>query len=242
MPRLLPLLFLLSGFCGVGYQLVWTKQFTAGLGHEMPALLAVMSAFFAGLALGGWKLDRAIARSDNPQRTYALLEFAIGGWALVSATVGMVLRMIEERSERIGRFVAGLLGMAWTMISFLVVPVLVAQRKGPIDALKESTTLLKKTWGEQVVGNFSFGLVFFILSIPAFALGAAGFYIGGKVALASFVGIAVVYLVVLALIQSALQSVFQAAVYIYACGGNTRQQLAVHGFPVQLVGQAMHTK
>ena len=84
-PRLLPLLFLLSGFCGVGYQLIWTKQFTAGLGHEMPALLAVMSAFFAGLALGAWKLDRAIARSDHPQRTYARLEFVIGGWALVSA-------------------------------------------------------------------------------------------------------------------------------------------------------------
>ena len=85
LPRWLPLLFLLSGACGVGYQLIWTKQFTAGLGHEMPALLAVMSAFFAGLALGAWKLDRAIARSDNPQRTYALLEFVIGGWALVSA-------------------------------------------------------------------------------------------------------------------------------------------------------------
>jgi spermidine synthase len=84
-PSVLPLLFLLSGFCGVGYQLVWTKQFTAGLGHEMPALLAVMTAFFAGLALGGWMLDRAIARSVDPQRTYALLEFVIGGWGLVSA-------------------------------------------------------------------------------------------------------------------------------------------------------------
>ena len=105
-PRWLPLLFLLSGFCGVGYQLIWTKQFTAGLGHEMPALLAVMSAFFAGLALGAWKLDRAIARSANPQRTYALLEFAIGGWALVSAwlvpfVADLCLRGIGLRSSSI---------------------------------------------------------------------------------------------------------------------------------------------
>ena len=103
-PRLVPLLFLLSGFCGVGYQLIWTKQFTAGLGHEMPALLAVMSAFFAGIALGGWKLDRAIDRSADPQRTYALLEFAIGGWALVSAwlvpfVADLCLRGIGVRSS-----------------------------------------------------------------------------------------------------------------------------------------------
>ena len=104
--RWLSLLFLLSGFCGVGYQLIWTKQFTAGLGHEMPALLAVMSAFFAGLALGAWKLDRAIARSDNPQRTYALLEFVIGGWALVSAwlvpvVADLCLRGIGVKSSSI---------------------------------------------------------------------------------------------------------------------------------------------
>ena len=105
-PRLLPLLFLLSGLCGVGYQLIWTKQFAAGLGHEMPALLAVVSAFFIGLALGGWKLDRAIARSESPRRTYALLEFVIGGWALVSAwlvplVADLCLRGIGLRSSSI---------------------------------------------------------------------------------------------------------------------------------------------
>jgi len=55
----------------------------------------------------------------------------IAGWALLSATVGLILRVIEDRSEKIGRIVAGLLGVAWTVASFMVVPVLVAERKGP---------------------------------------------------------------------------------------------------------------
>jgi hypothetical protein len=90
----------------------------------------------------------------------------IAGWALVSATVGLVLKMIESYNRKVGRFIASLLGAAWTIVTFLVVPVLVVENKGPIDALKESVALLKKTWGSQIAGNFSFGLIFFLLFIP----------------------------------------------------------------------------
>jgi len=71
----------------------------------------------------------------------------IVGWALVSATVGIILRIIEDRSKFVGRIVAGLLGLAWSVVSFLVVPILVVEKKGPMTALKDSTVLLKKTWG-----------------------------------------------------------------------------------------------
>jgi uncharacterized membrane protein len=93
--------------------------------------------------------------------------FEIAGWALVSASVGMVLRMIEERSTFVGRIFAGLLGMAWGITSYLVIPILVNERKGPMEAFQESARLLKKTWGEELIGGFSFGLVFFVLSLPA---------------------------------------------------------------------------
>src|SRR5437867_2369665 len=137
----------------------------------------------------------------------------IAGWAIVSATVGLLLRIIEERSEKVGRFVAGLLGMAWTLVSFLVIPILVVENKGPLTALKESTQLLKKTWGEQLAGNFSFGLLFFLLSIPAFGLVVLGLLSGSASILFLCIGLAVVYLIGLALVQSALQAIFQAAVY-----------------------------
>ena len=143
----------------------------------------------------------------------------IAGWALVSATVGLILRIIEDRSDKIGQIVAGLIGMAWTVISFLVVPILVIENQNPIAALKISTGLLKKTWGEQLVSNFSFGMIFFVLGIPAFALIVLGIYLGSAVALAVCIGVAIIYLIVLGLVQSALQAIFQTALYLYARDG-----------------------
>jgi hypothetical protein len=161
----------------------------------------------------------------------------IVGWALLAATVGLILRIIEEQSEKVGRFVAGLLGMAWSMISFLVIPVLVMEEKGPLAALKQSTTLLKRTWGEQLVGNFSFGVVFFLLNLPAVIIAVIGIFLwisGQAMALAvTCIGAAIVYTIVLALIQSALQSIFQAAVYMHT------QEVHAPGFPVKLLANAM---
>lgn len=165
----------------------------------------------------------------------------IAGWALLSATVGMILRVIEERSGKIGRFIAGFMGMAWTITTFLVIPVLVVENKGPFAALSQSTRLLRKTWGEQLVGNFSFGLVFTFLSLPAIALGLMGAYayagMQNPLGAAICIAIAVIYVIVLSLIQSALQAIFQAAVYLHTQEGVV--DLRTQGFPVRLLNGAM---
>ena len=75
----------------------------------------------------------------------------IAGYALIAATVGMILRAIQERVGFIGRIIVGLLGVGWTVATYLVVPVLVTRDVGPIDAVKESAGWLKKTWGENVI-------------------------------------------------------------------------------------------
>ena len=75
-------LLILSGFAGMGYEMVWTRMLGVGLGHEIAAVLAVVCAFFFGLALGGWSLDGVISRSLRPGRWYAVLELVIGAWAL----------------------------------------------------------------------------------------------------------------------------------------------------------------
>ena len=140
----------------------------------------------------------------------------IVGWALIAATVGLILRIIEDRSEKVGRIVAGLLGMAWTMVSFLVVPVLVVERKGAFESLKKSTALLKRTWGEQVVGGFSFGVIGLLLNLPAVALIVLGFVSGNAAVAIACVCVAVVYILAVSLVMATLRTIFQAAVYFYA--------------------------
>ena len=130
-----------------------------------------------------------------------------------------------------------LLGMAWTVVSYLVVPVLVVEKKGPIDALKESTALLRRTWGEQLIGHFSFGFVFFVLSLPAFVIIVLGILTANAAVIMLCIGGAVLYLILIALIEAALQSIFQAAVYLYARDGQEPE-----GFSSGLLAEAMGQK
>jgi hypothetical protein len=162
---------------------------------------------------------------------------SIAGWALLSGTVGFILRLIEDRSPKVGRLVSGLLGAGWTVVSFMVVPLLVVENKSPFTALKESTLLLKKTWGEGLVGNFSFGLVFFVLAIPAVIVIVGGVMSGNLALMAMCIALAAVYLILLTLVQSALQSIFQAAIFLYA-----REGRVPGGFNAALLGGAMSSR
>jgi len=158
----------------------------------------------------------------------------IAGWAIISATVGLILRLIEDRSKWIGQIVAALFGAAWTVVSFLVVPMLVIENKNPLTALKESTLLVKKTWGEQVAGNFGFGLLTFLLALPGIGIALLGVFSGIPTVMILCIVTAVVYLIVLSLVQSALRSIFQAAVFLYARDGQIPA-----GFDAEVLGNAM---
>jgi hypothetical protein len=140
-------------------------------------------------------------------------------WSVVAATVGMILRMIEDRSEKIGQIVVAVLGTAWNVTTFLVVPVLVVEGKNPIEAFQRSAGLLRKTWGQQLAGNFGFGIIFFLLALPAILAIVAAFALGPPEIGIAVLVLAILYLIVLGVVQAALQSIFQAAVYVYAAHG-----------------------
>ncbi len=147
-------------------------------------------------------------------------------WALVSASVGLTLKIIESRSEKFGQIVSGLLGMAWSIVTYLVVPVLVVEKANPVEAVKRSTSLIRKTWGEALSAHLSAGLIFFVLLliallplVAAVGLGIAGIgnehMVLGVVAFAA----AVVMLILISLISSTLSTILLAAVYVYATEG-----------------------
>jgi len=147
----------------------------------------------------------------------------IAGWALVSATVGVILRAIESRSERVGQLVSGLLGMAWSVTTYFVVPVLVVERVGPVGAVKRSMSILRKTWGEALTGNMGLGLFMFLLNLPGIAL----LVLGGmaiaaeQVALgATLLVLGVLAVLLMSLVSTALNAILLAALYLYAAEGS----------------------
>ncbi len=147
------------------------------------------------------------------------------GYAAIAAIFGLILRMMSERSGALGRLVVGLVGMAWNLATYLVVPVLVTHDVSPLQAIQESARVLKKTWGEQIVGNFGIGFVFFfaylalgLVSVPAIVLAVGT---GQGAVIAAVVVCAVLAFILLALVNASLSGIYSAALYRYASTGET---------------------
>lgn len=141
-------------------------------------------------------------------------------WAVVSATVGILLKAIENAHERAGAFISAILGTVWSIVTYFVIPVLVVEKVGPFAAISRSTSVLKKTWGEALVGSFGVGLFVFLLTLPGilllFAAGAL-FAAGQGAALVTAVGVlGVVWILIASAIGSALQGIYVSALYHYA--------------------------
>ncbi|MGH8619402.1 MAG: DUF6159 family protein [Burkholderiales bacterium] len=148
-------------------------------------------------------------------RTWPIL-----GYAAIAATVGVILRVIQGRVGFIGQLIVGLLGIGWTLATFMVVPVLAARDVGPIDAIKESAELLKRTWGENVIGQAGLGIAFGFIYFAVIACGAllVAFAVATKsvalIVLALVVAIGAALAV--ALVHTALSGIYSAALYRYA--------------------------
>jgi hypothetical protein len=183
--------------------------------------------FFCNTALVGAALIRLRGGDPTVADGFRIATSRMGtilGYALIAATVGMILRAISERSGALGKIVISFIGLAWNLATFLVVPVLAAENVGPVEAVKRSAAYLRKTWGEQIAGSAGMGAVFGILTFGTI-LAALVSFIGAAMiespVLMALVGIGLVLaLMGISLVSSTLAGIYAAALYRYASEGD----------------------
>jgi hypothetical protein len=200
--------------------------------------------FFCNSALVGAALIRLRGGDPTVADGFRIAFDKVGlifGYAVVAATVGVLLRAIQERAGILGRIVTGLIGVVWNLATFLAVPVLVSEEVGPVEAVKRSASLLRETWGEQVVGNFGVGTVtglagfaLTVTFVPLVVLAAAS---TSPWLLGLTIGAYVFSLMALALASATLSGIYTAAVYRYAAEGEVGE-----GFEPAMVEGAFRPK
>jgi hypothetical protein len=140
-------------------------------------------------------------------------------WAVISVTVGLVLSALRDRGGVAGAILATIGNVAWGVITFLVVPVYVATGDGIGSSIKQSATLTKRTWGENIVGNAGFGLLTFLAALPAVVLvGVVAAATSGSGVTVGAIVVAALWIAIVAVVVGAMSAMFQAVLYRYATG------------------------
>jgi Family of unknown function (DUF6159) len=158
---------------------------------------------------------------------------SIFAWAFFAATVGLLLRTIQENSGALGKIITGIIGIVWSVATFFVVPVIAYENAGPLEAFKRSSSMMKQKWGESLGANFGFGLIQFlgilIIALPLYFIGAL-FNPIAAIALAVTGGFVIISII------SAAQTIFVSAVYHNITGDPVKH------FNEQLVDQLFEKK
>lgn len=141
-------------------------------------------------------------------------------WSCITSTVGVVLHAISERSKILGMIIAAILGTAWGILTYFVVPAMVIDKKSAFGSIPRSAAVFKATWGETLVSNFSLGAVFFLAHVLVLLS-----FVGLTVVTLSYrsmplfilLSVLVVLWVILAsIVHSTLNAVLRTLLYIYA--------------------------
>jgi hypothetical protein len=199
-------------------------------GMYVVAFLFYFSQYFVIFFFNAALVGAAMMRLDGEDPTFgdgiriaSSKLVVIAGYAFIAATVGMILRAVQERVGFIGKVIVGLLGAGWSIATYLVVPVLVDRDVGPIDAVKESVTLLKKTWGENVIGQAGLGIAFGFIFLGVILCGglliALSFATQSVFLIAAAMVVTIFAVAITGLVQSALAGIYAAALYRYATNG-----------------------
>ena len=136
-------------------------------------------------------------------------------WALMATTVGIIMSIIERQGGQLGRIARGLFDMAWGVITFLIIPVVMFDDLGPIKGLKRSGQLLRTSWGENLTAQVGFGLFTVLMAAPGIIL----IVLGGSSGLWPLLIIGVLAVMFAMVVAAALNGIFQTALYLYVTTG-----------------------
>jgi hypothetical protein len=164
----------------------------------------------------------------------------ICGWAAISTAISVLMGVLENQGGIAGNIAARLVGMAWSLVTFLAVPVIAIEGTGPVETLKRSASIFRQRWGQQITGNIAIGAAVFLIGVlPAVILIVAGVALWSS---ASFLGallvvIGALILAIAMLVSRALSGIFGVALYRYALDGK-----AVGGFTQDELESAVKIK
>ena len=153
----------------------------------------------------------------------------------ISATVGLILNIISEKSKMIGKIIAALFGAAWNILTYFSLPSLIIGKTTVRDSFKDSASVIRKTWGESIIISMGVGFFFFVITIAGLIVAVGAAYLIGQVFAALIIaGLFIVYLIILSIISSTLGIVYKLALYEYAKTGVVPQ-----GFSANLIKDAI---
>ncbi|HEY0278640.1 MAG TPA: DUF6159 family protein [Solirubrobacterales bacterium] len=219
---------IILGLVFLGPGVFFLGEHTYGAGVPLVAIgvyvLTVVGIYFSvGLAACADKIFRGEQATVQTGMAVANERFPqICGWAALSTAIALIIGLLENQGGALGDIAGRLVGAAWSLVTFLSVPVIAIEGTGPFETLKRSATLFKERWGQQITGNIAIGGAIFLIGIlPALILIVAGFLIWPSTGVAggALIVIGALVLCVALLVSKALSGIFGVALYRYATDG-----------------------
>ncbi len=199
-------------------------------------LLAYITIFFSAALIHG--ANERLAGGDptigSALRGAWSRAGAILPWALVSATVSMVIRAIRNQDNLITSIIAGILAAAWASVTFLILPMIVIEGLSFREAASRAKATVQQRWGDNMVAYAGLGFVSFLLSLPGVGL----LYLGANIESGAVMALGVCLAVLAAAFSMALSGAYQAALYRYATYGETNAQY----FPAGTLEGSFHAR
>lgn len=144
---------------------------------------------------------------------------AVLAWGAFSGTVSLLMRAAEQRLGPLGRIFAAFGGLAWSMVTFMVLPVIVLDGIGPQAAVRRSAELLRRTWGQQLDAVIGIGFGAFLVAAPSIALFIVAASVGGAAGALAGLVVCGLWLLTVGVLAGALTGVYQTALYRFAADG-----------------------